>query len=232
MMKCPYDEKADLWSVGVMMYQLYYKKIPYDGKTEKDILDRIIYNYPYKQPDDKYFGDLLNKILVKDPRNRISWDEYFNHPFWKEIPLEIMNQKSMFTSFNYEYDNPNIKGSLLQQSINNDINEGIFNVGCDIYGKSKSEELINYNKYKIELHDKGRNINDNEYKDIIKTCLNIFKSKEETPISTSCSEEIRNKLGGEWFVFVSDEIEDNYDFYISNSYDGRFISFNIGDMLF
>ena len=57
MMKCPYDEKADLWSVGVMMYQLYYKKIPYDGKTEKDILDRIIYNYPYKQPDDKYFRD-------------------------------------------------------------------------------------------------------------------------------------------------------------------------------
>ena len=42
MMKCPYGEKADLWSVGVMMYQLYYKKIPYDGKTEKDILDRII----------------------------------------------------------------------------------------------------------------------------------------------------------------------------------------------
>ena len=69
----------------------------------------------------------------------------------------------MFTSFNYEYDNPNIKGSLLQQSINNDINEGIFNVWCDIYGKSKSEELINHNKYKIELHDKGRNINDNEY---------------------------------------------------------------------
>ena len=84
-------------------------------------------NYPYKKPDDKYFRDLLNKILVKDPRNRISWDEYFNHPFFtgKEIPLEIMNLKSMFTSFNYEYDNPNIKGSLLQPSINNDINEGI-----------------------------------------------------------------------------------------------------------
>ena len=131
---------------------------------------------------------------MKDPRNRISWDEYFNHQFWKEIPLEIMNQKSMFTSLNYEYDNPNIKGSLLQQSINNDINEGIFNVGCDIYGKSKSEELINHNKYKIELHDKGRIIFSLlhllyihlyisiYFKDIIKTCLNIFKSKEETPI--------------------------------------------------
>ena len=103
----------------------------------------------------------------------------------------------MFTSFQYEFDNPNIKGSLLQPSINNDINEGIFNVGCGIYGKSKSEELINHNKYKIDLHDKCRNINDNEYKDIIKTCMNIFKSNEDTPISTSCSVEIRNKLGGE-----------------------------------
>ena len=57
MMKCPYDEKADLWSVGVMMYQLYYKEIPFDGMTEINILYKIIYNYPYKQPDDKYFRD-------------------------------------------------------------------------------------------------------------------------------------------------------------------------------
>ena len=42
MMKCPYDEKADLWSVGVMMYQLYYKEIPYDGMTEINILYKII----------------------------------------------------------------------------------------------------------------------------------------------------------------------------------------------
>ena len=97
---------------------------------------------------------------------------------------------------------------------------------------SKSEELINHNKYKIELIQRGRNLNDYEYNCIINTCLDIFKSNENPPISTLCTTEIRNKLGGEWFVFVTDEMEYNYDFYISNSNDGRFIIFNVGDALF
>ena len=234
MMNLPYDEKSDLWSVGVMMYQLYYKEIPYDGMTETEILNKIKSNTPYKQPEDKYFRDLLNKIFVINPQNRLSWDEYFNHPFFtgKEIPFNSMNQKSMFTSFPYEYDNQNIKGSFFEPSINKELKEEYFNVQSDIYGKSKSEELINPNKYKIELLQRGRNINDFEYNCIINTCLDILKVNQNPPISSLCTTEIRNKLRGEWFVFVTDEMEDNYDFYISNSNDGRFAIFNIGEMLF
>jgi len=234
MMNLPYDEKSDLWSVGVMMYQLYYKEIPYDGMTETEILNKIKSNTPYKQPEDKYFRDLLNKIFVINPQNRLSWDEYFNHPFFtgKEIPFNNMNQKSMFTSFPYEYDNQNIKGSFFEPSINKELKEEYFNVQSDIYGKSKSEELINPNKYKIQLLQRGRNINDFEYNCIINTCLDILKANQNPPISSLCTTEIRNKLRGEWFVFVTDEMEDNYDFYISNSNDGRFAIFNIGEMLF
>ena len=234
MMNLPYDEKSDLWSVGVMMYQLYYKEIPYDGMTETEILNKIKSNTPYKQPEDKYFRDLLNKIFVINPQNRLSWDEYFNHPFFtgKEIPFNSMNQKSMFTSFPYEYDNQNIKGSFFEPSINKELKEEYFNVQSDIYGKSKSEEFINPNKYKIELLQRGRNINDFEYNCIINTCLDILKVNQNPPISSLCTTEIRNKLRGEWFVFVTDEMEDNYDFYISNSNDGRFAIFNIGEMLF
>ena len=143
-----------------------------------------------------------------------------------------MNQKSMFTSFPYEYDNQNIKGSFFEPSINKELKEEYFNVQSDIYGKSKSEELINPNKYKIELLQRGRNINDFEYNCIINTCLDILKANQNPPISSLCTTEIRNKLRGEWFVFVTDEMEDNYDFYISNSNDGRFAIFNIGEMLF
>ena len=234
MMNLPYDEKSDLWSVGVMMYQLYYKEIPYDGMTETEILNKIRANTPYKQPEDKYFRDLLNKIFVVNPQNRISWNEYFNHPFFtgKEIPVQNINQKSMFNSFPYDSDNQKMKGSLFEPSIHKEIKENYFNVQCDIYGKSKSEELINHNKYKIELIQRGRNLNDYEYNCIINTCLDIFKSNQNPPISSLCTTEIRNKLGGEWFVFVTDEMEYNYDFYISNSNDGRFVIFNVGDALF
>ena len=33
---------------------------------------------------DSLLKDLLSKMLVEDPEKRISWEEYFNHPFFKD----------------------------------------------------------------------------------------------------------------------------------------------------
>lgn len=242
MMNLPYDEKSDLWSVGVMMYQLYYKEIPYDGMTETEILNKIRSNTPYKQPEDKNFRDLLNKIFVMNPQNRISWNEYFNHPFFtgKEMTNVIQPEKSMFNSYFYmnnninNYNNKNfttIPSLKPQQSISYEKKESNFFFQGDIYGKSKSEELVNHRRYEVNLLERGRNINDFEYDGIINSCLNVIKNSKP-PYSINCINEIKNKLRGEWLVFVTDETEDNYDFYISNSNDGRFVIFECDDRLF
>ena len=233
MMNLPYDEKSDLWSVGVMMYQLYYKEIPYDGMTEMEILNKIRANTPYKQPEDKYFRDLLNKIFVVNPQNRISWNEYFNHPFFtgKEMTNQNQPEKSMFNSYYFMNNNQNFLELKPKQSFSYEKKESNFFVQGDIYEKSKSEELINPRKYEINLLERGRNINDFEYKGIIDSCLDVIKNSQ-SPYSFNCINEIKKKLRGEWFVFVTDETEDNYDFYVSNYNDGRFVIFNCDDMLF
>ena len=77
-----YDSKADLWSVGVILYQLHFKSLPYLGVTEENILKKIQNKTPYKQPEDPKLKDLINKLLVEDPQKRLSWEEYFNHPFF------------------------------------------------------------------------------------------------------------------------------------------------------
>ena len=233
MMNLPYDEKSDLWSVGVMMYQLYYKEIPYDGMTEMEILNKIRSNTPYKQPEDKYFRDLLNKIFVVNPQNRISWNEYFNHPFFtgKEMTNQNQPEKSMFNSYYFMNNNQNFLELKPKQSFSYEKKESNFFVQGDIYEKSKSEELINPRKYEINLLERGRNINDFEYKGIIDSCLDVIKNSQ-SPYSFNCINEIKKKLRGEWFVFVTDETEDNYDFYVSNYNDGRFVIFNCDDMLF
>ena len=82
MMNLKYNDKSDLWSIGIMMYQLHFKEIPYKGFNEKDILQKIQSKIPIKQPNDTQLKDLLNKLLVMDPEKRISWDDYFNHPFF------------------------------------------------------------------------------------------------------------------------------------------------------
>jgi len=93
MMNLPYNEKSDIWSIGAMMYQLHFKEIPYPGFSEQQILRKIQSNTPRKQPSDPQLRDLLNKIFVLDPQKRISWDDYFNHPFFK-VEKDKNNQKN------------------------------------------------------------------------------------------------------------------------------------------
>ena len=229
MMNMPYDDKSDLWSVGIMMYQLYYKEIPYDGMTEMEILNKIKANTPYKQPEDNNFRDLLNKIFVMNPQNRINWNDYFNHPFFtgKELQTNYANNYQIFNSYFNNDNNINFK-----QSNSQNIKEGDFQVSFDIYGKSKSEELINKNKYKIELCQKGSKITDDEYKSIVDICSNLIKNNVNNELITlKCVNEIRNKIGGEWFAFISDEMAENYDFYFSDVPKERFVIFNCGDFL-
>ena len=94
-----YNEKADLWSVGVILYQLHYKELPYPGVSEEVILKKIKCKAPYKQPEDPKLRDLINKLLVEDPEKRLSWEEYFNHPFFA-LDEQISNTSSTPNNLN------------------------------------------------------------------------------------------------------------------------------------
>ena len=80
-----YNNKCDLWSLGVIIYQLYTKKIPYSGQFDKIILNQIkkLGQSVLDVIKDKTLKDLLSKLLVKEPEKRISWKEYFDHDFFK-----------------------------------------------------------------------------------------------------------------------------------------------------
>ena len=77
-------EKSDLWSLGVIIYNLYFREYPFDGETKDKILSQIKNNNNFlKKSKDVELEKLIKKLLVEDPNKRISWKEYFNHPFFK-----------------------------------------------------------------------------------------------------------------------------------------------------
>ena len=106
-----YDKKADLWSVGVLLYQLHFNDLPYNAKNPNDILKMIESQIPFTQPKDYFLKDLINKLLVEDPINRLSWKEYFEHPFFKteEERNEILKKIKEEEGKNNLTDNQNIK---------------------------------------------------------------------------------------------------------------------------
>ena len=88
-----YNNKCDLWSLGVNIFQLYTKKPPYNGKFDNEILNQIdkLGQSVLNAIKDAKLKDLLSKLLVKEPEKRISWEEYFKHDFFS---LKTINIKS------------------------------------------------------------------------------------------------------------------------------------------
>ena len=77
-----YDEKVDLWSLGVLCYEFLVGEPPFDAPGKKATFKRIS-RVDINFPNFVSAGarDLINKLLVKDPRLRISLKDVVKHPW-------------------------------------------------------------------------------------------------------------------------------------------------------
>ena len=42
-----------------------------------------------KQTGNEELNDLIKRLLIKDPKKRLNWEQYFKHPFLTEEPNKI-----------------------------------------------------------------------------------------------------------------------------------------------
>ena len=66
--------KCDLWSIGLLIYNLRFYDLPFFAFYAGNIPNKF---------DDKNLNDLIKKLIVIDPSKRINWENYFNHPFFR-----------------------------------------------------------------------------------------------------------------------------------------------------
>ena len=81
----PYTNKCDLWSLGIIIYYLYFLEPPYNGVKFYALKNQIkdLGKKGLKKTGNTNLDDLIDKLLEADPIKRITWEEYFNHPFLK-----------------------------------------------------------------------------------------------------------------------------------------------------
>lgn len=99
MLNKSYTKKCDIWSLGIIIFQMLFKQLPFKAKSQREILQVIlnwngVFNIPDNQKMSEILQDLMKKMLTVDPIKRMSWSDYFYHPFFKTVDqsLEIFEK--------------------------------------------------------------------------------------------------------------------------------------------
>lgn len=91
--KQDYSIKSDLWSVGIIIYQMIFGRVPFEVSNFMQLIKKIN-TEPISFEHDKIkisnsCLDLVTNLLKVDVEERISWDDFFYHHWFNENQILI-----------------------------------------------------------------------------------------------------------------------------------------------
>ena len=158
-----YHQTSDIWSIGVILYQMVFDDLPFKGYKE----DEIIHNILKLKPDiinkdaSPYLKNLLKKMLNKNPFKRITVNDCLKHDWFST------------TTDKYKKSNLTNSDSLKKFYISNIIPKKGTKFEKEKNSNSKNDEINHKNEKEKE---KEKEINEKEFLD---NSENSVESMEE-----------------------------------------------------
>ena len=126
--KGEYDEKCDVWSIGVILYYILSGKFPFIGKSTSEIFEKIRNNEPNFKKNifndiSKNAIDFMKKCLTKNPNERFSANECLLHPWlepiFKHIHSDSFLKDNLIVNFSSYHKCPQLKKLILKYLVSN-----------------------------------------------------------------------------------------------------------------
>ena len=131
-----YHSKCDIWSCGVIMYILLCGYPPFNGKTDKDIINKILKGKFVFVPDDwRYVSSSAKKLITKaleyEPGDRITAKEFLEDDWFNRfLPDRESSNKNSLTSMTTS---DTTKNMLVLNNFNNFCTESKLQKGIMCY---------------------------------------------------------------------------------------------------
>ena len=160
-----HNYEVDWWTLGVIMYELYYGKTPFLDKTREAILHNIAnreVEFPDKPGEDsekgfKHFKSVVSKLLIKDPEKRLGHSsknqgakKVKKHSFFKNVDWDKILTKEYEAPYIPEIDIAKIQKYLQKKGCK----IGIVRKKNDKYGKLAETELTTKVKQAVQHFNK------------------------------------------------------------------------------
>ena len=122
-----YDEKADIWSLGALCYQMLIRENPFDAYNMQELVDKIEEgNYSVPANLSEEVISFLNGMLQYESFKRLSTQSLLIHPFLSKSVEEFSNIKLSKNTFGGKI-HINIKNNESIWSIFNKTDQNILN---------------------------------------------------------------------------------------------------------
>lgn len=109
-----YTVSSDIWALGVILFMLLSGKPPFNGRTDKEIVrhaakSKVTFG-PFWSSISPHAKQLVGKMLVKNPQNRLSAEQILNHRWIKmhvgddkdldpDLGKKVVNRMRRFSTF-------------------------------------------------------------------------------------------------------------------------------------
>jgi len=157
--------EVDWWTMGILMYELYYKKTPFLADTREEIIDNIKHKkleFPDDDEEDednknlKYFKNIIRKFLKKEPEKRLGHSKknqgarkVKKHPFFRSVAWSKILDKSYESPYVPKVDTKKIRKYLKKEGCK----IGVVRSVNDEYGKLAETDLPTRVKRAVERNE-------------------------------------------------------------------------------
>ena len=153
-----FNEKCDIWSLGIIMFRLLFGYVPFKGTSIDEVINNIK-NSPIeydKEDEYKHISlsengeDILSKMIVREVDKRFDVDSCINHKWFKFNNLSIIEEEEKEKRYDVSptyIENRYTNSILLKTKFNkkdedNIVNTGFYRMGSNIIESPKKLQTV------------------------------------------------------------------------------------------